>query len=295
MTTLSITANLAKKTAKLTGVVAAGEHVAVTVADGAALSTATLKLRVMFCGKTCAMFPIEDADAWTASGDDLTCELNLNTQQMMKFCRAPEQPCLFVLEDTGANTLHFTAEHAVKGWPPGRGDDELVNLDGYVAKVDEMSAALAALVANFNAHAARTDNPHGVTAAQVGLGNVDDTADRDKPVSTAQAAAITAAAAGVSASVTTEVTRATNAENALAVEIDALGSRVDALNADVTVADAKADVAKSAADAAKSAADAQKERLDNVRTAVAEISKPKASINSLKASIEALLTALEEM
>jgi hypothetical protein len=43
-----------------------------------------------------------------------------------------------------------------------------------------------------NAHAARTDNPHGVTKAQVGLGNVDNTADLSKPVSTAQAAHVAA-------------------------------------------------------------------------------------------------------
>lgn len=42
-------------------------------------------------------------------------------------------------------------------------------------------------VAGLAAHLAAADNPHGVTAAQVGLGNVDDTADADKPVSTAQA------------------------------------------------------------------------------------------------------------
>lgn len=39
-------------------------------------------------------------------------------------------------------------------------------------------------------HAGRTDNPHTVMKAQVGLGNVDDTSDMNKPVSTAQAAAI---------------------------------------------------------------------------------------------------------
>jgi hypothetical protein len=39
-------------------------------------------------------------------------------------------------------------------------------------------------------HTSDTGNPHGVTAAQVGLGNVDNTADADKPVSTAQATAI---------------------------------------------------------------------------------------------------------
>ena len=36
-----------------------------------------------------------------------------------------------------------------------------------------------------DAHIARVDNPHGVTKAQVGLGNVDNTADVDKPISTA--------------------------------------------------------------------------------------------------------------
>ena len=37
-------------------------------------------------------------------------------------------------------------------------------------------------------HEARNDNPHGVTKEQVGLGNVDNTSDVDKPISTAQQA-----------------------------------------------------------------------------------------------------------
>ena len=40
------------------------------------------------------------------------------------------------------------------------------------------------------AHTARTDNPHAVTKVQVGLGNVDNTADADKPVSAAAQAAL---------------------------------------------------------------------------------------------------------
>jgi hypothetical protein len=39
-------------------------------------------------------------------------------------------------------------------------------------------------------HENNTENPHSVTAYQVGLGNVDNTSDMDKPVSTAQAQAI---------------------------------------------------------------------------------------------------------
>ena len=40
------------------------------------------------------------------------------------------------------------------------------------------------------AHATDTNNPHGVTKTQVGLGNVDNTSDVNKPVSTAQATAL---------------------------------------------------------------------------------------------------------
>lgn len=51
---------------------------------------------------------------------------------------------------------------------------------------DDLSVAASALAA----HEARNDNPHGVTKAQVGLGNVDNTPDIDKPLSTAQQTAL---------------------------------------------------------------------------------------------------------
>tara|TARA_R110002124_G_scaffold148927_9_gene314598 strand:- start:2670 stop:3350 length:681 start_codon:yes stop_codon:yes gene_type:complete len=41
-------------------------------------------------------------------------------------------------------------------------------------------------------HKNSTENPHGVTKAQVGLGSVDNTADTEKPISAAQQAAFTA-------------------------------------------------------------------------------------------------------
>ena len=44
--------------------------------------------------------------------------------------------------------------------------------------------------AKVDSHIANKSNPHGVTKAQVGLGNVNNTSDADKPVSTAQATAI---------------------------------------------------------------------------------------------------------
>lgn len=39
--------------------------------------------------------------------------------------------------------------------------------------------------ATYNQHLASTNNPHGVTKSQVGLGNVDNTSDMNKPISTA--------------------------------------------------------------------------------------------------------------
>lgn len=47
-----------------------------------------------------------------------------------------------------------------------------------------------ALQSELDAHEANKNNPHEVTKAQVGLGNVDNTSDANKPVSTAQATAI---------------------------------------------------------------------------------------------------------
>lgn len=42
----------------------------------------------------------------------------------------------------------------------------------------------------FVSHTANKDNPHKVTKEQVGLGNVDNTSDMDKPVSNATISAI---------------------------------------------------------------------------------------------------------
>jgi hypothetical protein len=59
----------------------------------------------------------------------------------------------------------------------------------------EESAARYVVLSALAAHAEDASNPHSVTKTQVGLGNVDNTADASKPVSTAQASAIAAAVA----------------------------------------------------------------------------------------------------
>ena len=57
-----------------------------------------------------------------------------------------------------------------------------------IAKAKE--EAVSAAQADSLLHTVNTNNPHGVTKAQLGLGNVDNTSDANKPVSTAQASAI---------------------------------------------------------------------------------------------------------
>ena len=61
----------------------------------------------------------------------------------------------------------------------------IVDTGNYFA-TDNTNAALQEL----GAHKASAENPHGVTKAQVGLGNVDNTSDANKPVSTAQQTAL---------------------------------------------------------------------------------------------------------
>lgn len=67
-------------------------------------------------------------------------------------------------------------------------------------QISDTGSDVTALETKVNNHIANKSNPHAVTKTQVGLGNVNNTSDADKPVSTAQAAAIAdAKAAGTAA------------------------------------------------------------------------------------------------
>lgn len=54
------------------------------------------------------------------------------------------------------------------------------------SEVNRATTAEAAIRKNLSDHISNEQNPHNVTKAQIGLGNVDNTSDMDKPVSTAQ-------------------------------------------------------------------------------------------------------------
>ena len=72
--------------------------------------------------------------------------------------------------------------------------DELSNIVDTKASQDDLTELQNTVNKNIgiqlSEHTSNTSNPHGVTASQVGLDNVDNTSDMDKPVSTVQQAAI---------------------------------------------------------------------------------------------------------
>ena len=86
--------------------------------------------------------------------------------------------------------------------------DTLKELADAISKNSDIMSALQsaignkANVADLNTHTSDTSNPHGVTKEQVGLGNVDNTSDIDKPVSTATQEALDSKASKSHASTT---------------------------------------------------------------------------------------------
>ena len=89
-------------------------------------------------------------------------------------------------QDTnGVKPLLATGELGYDNYPAG-GDIGRVYVGTGSANIAQAKKSeVDAAVATANAHTVRVDNPHSVTKAQVGLGNVDNTSDANKPVSTA--------------------------------------------------------------------------------------------------------------
>lgn len=90
-------------------------------------------------------------------------------------------------------------------------------------QISDTGSDVTALETKVNNHIANKSNPHGVTKAQVGLGNVNNTSDADKPVSTAQATAIADAKAAGTNAQTNLTTHMQNMSNPHGVTRDQLG------------------------------------------------------------------------
>ena len=77
--------------------------------------------------------------------------------------------------------------------------DELITKLTGLDDQDTIDAAINAVQGNLTTHINDKDNPHEVTKAQIGLSNVDNTSDANKPISTATQAAIDSAKSTIDA------------------------------------------------------------------------------------------------
>lgn len=82
-----------------------------------------------------------------------------------------------------------------------------VATNAVIAATDSVLVALGKLQAQITSHIANTSNPHSVTKSQVGLGNVDNTSDANKPVSTATQTALNAKENTITAGTTSQYYR----------------------------------------------------------------------------------------
>ena len=150
MTTLTIIPSHGSKMARFAGSVAAGELVQVTIVGAADWispdgESQTLRLRVvaMSSGATLAEFRRGETAAWTATGGNAVCTLNLNTVEMLSAVpKHARRPFLFVLDDAESHTLYFKSAYPVSHWPQRTGEDAPVDLGGYRDFVEECKEAM---------------------------------------------------------------------------------------------------------------------------------------------------------
>lgn len=142
MTKLTITPDVVKKRLKVAGSVASGEKVAVTVLGFGAASTDNLRLRVMAGKVAVGVFPLEDGDEWAVDGVNLTCTLNLSTEQASRLCRFGAETCV-ILEDTATPQLYGVADLQLCPWIKLADVDVPVNLDNYKVKIGILEDEIA--------------------------------------------------------------------------------------------------------------------------------------------------------
>ncbi len=127
---------------------------------------------------------------WPVSGDQVPVSLGTWTDQVEEIrgqILDLQQSVAAVEVFTGHNhngVNSFAVQHSDLS---GSGTKTHDQIDG---KLDSLDSAMSSYAGTVQAHVTGTENPHGVTKAQVGLANVNNTSDASKPVSTAVAAAL---------------------------------------------------------------------------------------------------------
>lgn len=124
------------------------------------------------------------ASAFYKFSTDATSHINSVTAVVQK-----DITDLGILNATTVNNLISSLRTELKNYI----DTAISNLNGSVnTQITQINADISDLQTDLSSHVNNKSNPHSVTKAQVGLGNVDNTSDVNKPVSTAQRNAINA-------------------------------------------------------------------------------------------------------
>ena len=93
-------------------------------------------------------------------------------------------------DSNGVKPLLQVGELGYDNYPTG-GDEGRVYVGTGTSNIAQAKKSeVTAVDSKVDTHIARVDNPHGVTKAQVGLGNANDTSDADKPISIATQSAL---------------------------------------------------------------------------------------------------------
>lgn len=158
--------------------------------------------------------------------------------------------------------MHYTLRGKIAKAHPYQLDKTLT-LEGAGAEAQAVGQAIDEVKKHFD----QFENPHKVTAKQLGLGNVDNISDMDKPISTAQREAIDKAQ--------------TSADNAQTTADNAQNTADDAKTA-AQNAQSTADTAQSTANTANSAAGNAQGRADDAYA----LASGKSSANSVNICLD---------
>lgn len=169
------------------------------------------------------------------------------------------------------------------------GLDRTLTKESMAAEAKAVGDALDAVHESAEAHKNNKENPHGVTKAQVGLDKVDNTADINKPVSTAQANAINAVKTELAGAIGKKVEKAegkglstndfTNAYKEKLDGIEAGANKYVLLDGSVTKAKLGSDVTAAALGGAAVDSDG-KVKPEHIRTRIVIVDEPEHTLEA---------------
>ncbi|MGC4013444.1 MAG: hypothetical protein QM755_02840 [Luteolibacter sp.] len=122
-------------------------------------------------------------------------------------------------ESTRATSAEDELSAQIASESSAREAADQINAEAIESEATARASGDITAATNLSAHTTRTDNPHSVTKSQIGLGNVDNTSDANKPVSTAQAAADTAVASSASSALSAHTGNTSNPHNVTKTQV----------------------------------------------------------------------------